>query len=146
MSYERGMQTEVEATASSLASTADIYVWTPGTPVEVYEFGVIVTTTLTATDNLIIVADKRPIAASDTGRGDADVGTLTVPAADSGGIVAGDVIISRQFPPVLIEPGQQVVIQITNAVAAGDGFAFINYRPIPRVDREIVADYTPVVA
>lgn len=142
MSYEREMLTEVEASASSLASTADIATFTFGTPIEVYEFGVVITTALTASDNLIIAADKRVTAGSDTGRGSGDVGTLTIAAADSGGVDEGDTIICRPTSPVVILPGEQVVIEVTNACAAGDGFAFINYRALPRRDRSTVSAVT----
>ena len=134
MSYERSMSSNVEASASSLTSTADIDIFTPTFPVEVYEFGIVVTTALTASDNLIIAADLRTVAGSDTGRGSGDVGTLTIAAGSSDGVEAGDVITCRPTTPVVVLPGQQVVIEVTNAVAAGDGFAFVNFRQLPRGD------------
>ena len=142
MSYERSMKHHVEASASALTSTADIDTFTPTMPIEVFEFGVVITTDLTASDNLIIAADKRTVAGSDTGRGSGDVGTLTIAAASSGAVDAGDVILCRLATPVVVLPGEQVVIEVTNAVAAGDGFAFINYRQLPRGDRSSVSVVT----
>ena len=67
MSYDKQLLSHVEASTSSLTSTADIDTFTPTFPIEVWEFGVILTTSLTASDNLIIAADKRITAGSDTG-------------------------------------------------------------------------------
>jgi len=134
MSYEREKLQWVEASASNMTSTADVATFTPSTEVEVYEFGVVITTDLTASDNLIIAADLRTVAGSDTGRGNGDVGTLTIAAGSSGGIDAGDVIMCRPSAPVAVSPGEEVVIEVTNAVAAGAGYCFVNYRALPAPD------------
>ena len=136
------MMQHIEATASVTSSTADIDTFTPSFPVEIYEFGIVVTTSLTASDNLIIAADKRPTAGSDTGRGDGDIGTLTIAAADSDGVNAGDIIVCRPTTPVVLLPGEECVIEVTNATAAGGGFAFVNYRALPKRDASTLTAVT----
>jgi hypothetical protein len=73
----------------------------------------IVTTTTTAADPCILSFDLRPVAGSDAGRVTGGVGTLTIP----GGTVAGTVVYKHVN--VKLRPGQEVVVNATDASAAG---------------------------
>lgn len=125
-------------TSQVVTSVADIFTFTPTFPVEIFEFGMIVTTGLTASDNMALALDKRPTAGVDSGRtvGSGDLGTLTIAAANSGACGAGDIIISRPASgPFTLHPGQQAVLNVTATCAAGTGLPFINYRLLPSQDR-----------
>lgn len=125
-------------TSQVVTSVADIFTFTPTFPVEIYEFGMVMTAGLTASDNVILALDKRPTAGTDTGRtvGVADLGTLTIAAASSGAVAAGDIMISRPASgPFILYPGQQAVLNVTNSCTAGTGLPFINYRLLPAIDR-----------
>ena len=126
---------EKEVFSSQNLTTGDVGTFTPTVPVEIVEFGVVVTTAFAASDNFILAADRRITAGSDTGRGDGDAGTLTIAAASTAAVVAGDVVISRPATKLLVYPGQQVVLEVTNGNASGVGLPFINYRYVATADR-----------
>lgn len=135
--YTKPLQQSI-STSQNLNSTADIFTFSPSFPVDIFEFGVILTTGLTASDNLIIKADVRPTAGSDTDRGDGDAGTLTIAAGDSAAAGTGDIVISRPASPARVVPGQQVVLEVTNANTAGVGLPFINFREAYKSDASTV--------
>jgi len=62
----------------------------------------------------IVKFDKRPTYASDTGRGDGDVEVVNLKTS----MVAGDVAFSDASANVALEPGEQVVVEVTDASAA----------------------------
>lgn len=133
-------ETALSAIGSSsvVTSVADIMTFTPTFAVEIYEFGIIMTAAATASDAFTIALDKRPTAGTDTGRtvGAGDFGTLAITSANSGGVVAGDVIVSRPAAgPYIVYPGQQAIMNVTATCASGTGLPFINYRLLPAQDR-----------
>jgi len=124
-------------------STADVVTLTPGTPIEIVEFGVIVTTALVDTSGtgFILTCDLRPTAGTDTGRtiGGGNLGTGTFTHAQAILGVAGVVLVSRPLPNTtgvsarIVQPGQQAILRLNAAVAtSGVALPFINYRPIPQ--------------
>jgi hypothetical protein len=139
--------------AYNMASAADTAcILTPVFPVEIISFGFIVTTALVSATEFVAKLDLRPSAGSDTSRGDGDLGTLTLTAAQI--VIAtavGSVVRSRPDTlstafvtaspgPVegamVVLPGQQAVIQVTTALAtSGQGIPFIEYRFLPKADR-----------
>ena len=62
-----------------------------------------------------IAFDKRPTAGSDTARGNADVGALTVPASNQ----QGKVIYRENATLVTLVPGDQVVCEVLTDPGAG---------------------------
>lgn len=111
---------------------ADFVVFNPGLQkVEVLRAGAVVTEACAgATSTPIFKFDKRPTAGSDTGRGDGDVGTLTL-----GTTAAGKVMYTRPPDRVALEPGEEVVFEMTQradgAGAAGHVRPFLLVRPVP---------------
>ena len=69
----------------------------------------------------VVKVDKRPTFGSDTSRGDGDIAVLNVP----NGFAAGAVLYQRCEPPVVMEPGTEAVIQVTDATAASDVGTFV---------------------
>ncbi len=83
--------------------------------------------------------DKRPTAGSDTGRGDGDVGTITIPASDQEGKVLEEVPTSN----IKLKRGEQVVVEVTaESVTALNCVPTLELEYIP----EISANQTNVVA
>jgi hypothetical protein len=64
----------------------------------------------------VLKVDKRVTFKSDTGRGDGDIASLTIPS----GLAAGAVLYQRCNPPVIMEPGTEAVCQVTDVTGAGD--------------------------
>lgn len=123
-------RSEVEGSASSLTATADIFTFTPGEPVDIVGWGIIVTTASQVGTGMTVKGDKRPTAGSDTSRGDGDVGSLVVAAGEDK--AAGKGWYKRLTKPVELNPGQELVIEVTNAAdTAGAGYAFVRYTPRP---------------
>ena len=154
MAYELDKQGHTMAGAAyNMAAAADTAcILTPVFPVEIISFGFIVTTALISATAFLASLDKRIAAGSDTGRGDGDLGTLSLTAAQI--VIAtavGSVVRSRPdslaaaFPTVtpgpveaayVVLPGQQAVLQVNTALAtSGQGIPFIEYRAIPKSDR-----------
>lgn len=147
-SYDAGSQ-NAQATISDFSSTGDKVTLTPVVPVTIVSFGFIVTTVLVdAAGGLVMKCDKRVTAGSDSGRGDGDLGTLTLTAAQASSLAAGDVARSRPAANssfaagpapteagLLVLPGEQAVLELTTAVDSGAGIGFIEFKPADRLDR-----------
>jgi len=98
----------------SLASTADVADWAPGmVPHRIRGVAVIVTNTIGATG--VVKLDKRTASGDDTGRGDGDVCTINLATTHDAGKV-----VYKTGLNVEILPGQEVVVQVTDACASGD--------------------------
>jgi|KBSSwiStaDraftv2_1062776.scaffolds.fasta_scaffold913149_3 hypothetical protein len=112
-------------TPTSLASTGDKFIVTAVEDLNLYEFGIVVTTAITGgSDQLVLALDKRPIAGSDTNRGSGDIGTGTVSTSTN---VAGDII--RKYISKQLKKGEQVVFEVTDAAAAGEGILYLKAYP-----------------
>lgn len=96
----------------SLAAAADIARWSPALMPH-YVRGVAVALNAAAGSAGVVVGDKRVTFASDTGRGAADVFTLNIPNGQAAGTV-----VYKENLSVLINPGEEVVIEVTTVVAA----------------------------
>lgn len=111
--------------SADLTSTGDKLVVTALEDINLFEFGIVVTTAITGgADTLIVAVDKRPIAGSDTNRGSADIGSGTVNTSVN---VAGDVI--RKFISYSLKKGEQAVVEVTDAAAAGVGLPYVKAYP-----------------
>lgn len=112
-----------------LTSTGDKFIFTPNVPIDIVEWGVVLTTALDATARTIVL-DKRITAGSDTGRV-AAVGTTTI--TGSAAVVAGKQLYARPVEPVEVNPGEQAIIEVTDAAVAGAGVFYVKFqrRPAP---------------
>lgn len=111
--------------SADLTSTGDKLVVTALEDLNLFEYGIVVTTAITGgSDALIVAVDKRPIAGSDTNRGSGDIATGTVNTSVN---VAGDII--REFISYSLKKGEQAVLEVTDAAAAGAGLPYIKAYP-----------------
>jgi hypothetical protein len=127
MAYTHSKYEVILARGADLNSVADVTGahWSPGyVPHRVRAVAL-------AIDNAIggagvLKFDKRPTHGSDTDRGDGDVAVLTIPNSTAGGIV-----LYKDGLNVLINPGEQVVAEVTDATAASDtGTVIIYVEPV----------------
>lgn len=118
----------VETAQVALTSTGDKYTFTPSTVVEVVRWGIVADALLDVGAGLTVAADYRPTAGSDTGRVDADIGSVTTAADIAQGKVWNDELAS----PYKLIPGEQAVFEVTDAAdTAGTGILYIHYRRRP---------------
>jgi len=111
----------------ALDAAADAFVFTPGVPVDVVRVGVIVSSaTTTNPQNLDIEFDKRPTAGSDTGRT-----TSQATIIGTTGLTQGKMHYKNLSTPLQLNPGEQLVAQVVNAMTAGDGHIVIEYQQRP---------------
>lgn len=122
-------------TAIALTSTGDKFVVSLPVPFDVYEWGVIVTTGLDATLRQINL-DKRITAGSDSGRVN-DAGGAQI--AGSAAVAAGTVLYRRPAAPVQVNPGEQLVFEVTDAAVAGAGVLYVKGRKMPATAPRITA-------
>lgn len=64
--------------------------------------------------------DRRTLAGSDTGRGDGDAGVIVAPAASQ----AGKYLVDSAFRGLTLNPGDQLIAEVTAEGAAASTFAF----------------------
>ena len=96
--------------AADAASIMDVHI-----PIRVIRVGVLVTEAVDATAaDPVIAFDRRVLTGSDTGRGAADVGSVTLPDNTAAGVYVWSDAIK-----IDLDVGDQVVPQITTAAAAG---------------------------
>lgn len=123
-------------------ATGDKFIFTPALPADVYRWGIITNALLDVGAGFVAALDHRPTAGSDTNRVEKD--TITVSAdvaagqvvysqaigADADGEVGEDGTVRYVAPtgPVEVNPGEELVIEVTNAAdTAGTGYVFIEY-------------------
>lgn len=132
------MYYEVFETAEvAIDSTGDKATYTPGAPVDIVRVGIVGTTSYTHGSGAIVKVDKNASDGDGTyTRGDGDVAEVTV---DSG-FNAGLVNYVDLDEPVELDPGDQAIVQVTQAASAGDGVVFMEYRKRPFVSGSPAAD------
>ncbi len=137
----------------------DKFIFTPAAPVDIYRWGYV---TYEAQDpdagGFVIALDKRITAGSDTGR----VEQATITRADAEVTGAGKEVYNRVVLPVAevvsgdgskfnvgpngplhLSPGEEAVIEVTNAVgAASTGVVFIEYADLAfeQADTDAIAE------
>ena len=115
------------ASGLALQTVADkLFVNFGYTPVIIRAMTVTVTTALTGGDQAIVALEKRITAGSDTGRVTTGVPAVTVP----GGTAAGKAVYKDGLN-FLISPGEEGVLRLTDASAAGAGHVVIHYELAP---------------
>ena len=99
---------------------------------EVFQAGMMVTETCAgATYTPVVKFDLRPTAGSDTSRGDGDIAELKLLTT-----AAGKVMIDEVAKGDILEPGEEVVVELaTQPVggAAGHGIPFLLVKYIPEI-------------
>lgn len=124
----------VQGTPDVLSSAADHNgTFDVTRPITVLGVGAIITTAVTVTA-AVVRFDRRITKGSDTGRGDGDVGILTIPI----GAAVGQVIVGGAFVELFgsstglkidLDPGDEVVPQVTVTATAGGAHYVIYYVP-----------------
>ena len=110
--YSSGKYQVVLARKFSLNSLADITTWSPTVPHKITMVALVIDNDVAATGQVKL--DKRPTAGSDTGRGDGDVSIINLTTAHTQGKVV------YQNVNVTVNPGQEVVVEVTDITGAGD--------------------------
>lgn len=132
---------ETSDTGISVTSAADIGFFTPGQPVDIVRWGIIADTLIDVGAGMVIKADHRITAGSDTGRTDGTVGDLTFGTDED--IAQGDGVYTEVVSPGVtgftktpfeVDPGEQVVFQVTDqADTAGTCRIFVEFIEKPFV-------------
>lgn len=131
-----GLRKTVESASLAVNSTGDKFTFTPGQPVDILRWGIIADALIDVGVGMAIKADHRPTAGSDTGRGDGNVGdiTITVDLAQGAGLFTEDVSGVANKTPFQVDPGEQVVFEVTDAAdTAGTAIIFVEYLEKPFV-------------
>lgn len=126
-------------TGIDVATAEDKVFWAPARPVNIVRWGFIMDVPLDVGTALVAhELDLRPTIKSDTdrveGATDSDGvdtagGSITLPATD---IAAGKGVFHNVSPKLLVDPGEEVVIQCSVAPdTSGDAFYFIEYEQEP---------------
>lgn len=140
-------------------ATGDKYIVTPCAPIDIYRWGYITDTSQDPdAGGFVIALDHRPTAGSDTGRTE----KATITRADAETAAAGKLIYGRveivnaeatgvdgsktnQGPsgPLRVNPGEQAVIEVTNAMgAAATGYVFVEYADLAfeKADADVILE------
>lgn len=106
-------QTEVRMNGATvtIATTGDKATWNPG-KFPHYVRGAMLVAKTAGAEVGVVKFDKRITAGSDAGRGDGDVAILNVPNP----FAQGRVLVKENIR-VLVRPGEEVVAEVTDAVA-----------------------------
>lgn len=123
-------------------ATGDKYIYTPASPSDIYRFGFITDAAMDPdAGGFVLALDWRPVAGSDAGR----LEKQTITRADAETVAAGKLVYADVIIPVAqatgidgslvnvgpagplhVRPGEQAVIEVTNAVgAASTGYVFV---------------------
>lgn len=105
------MEVRMNGATVTLATTGDKANWAPG-KFPHYIRGVAIVAKLAGAEVGVVKFDKRVTAGSDVGRGDGDVAILNIPNP----LAQGRSLLKENIK-VRIDPGQEVVAEVTDAVA-----------------------------
>ena len=121
----------IESAQVTLTTAADKFTYTPSVPVDIIRWGVIADALIDVGVGMTIKLDHRPTAGSDTARTDGLGGKDLVTTVD---IAAGDGGYVEPDAPFQVDPGEEVVFQVTDqADTAGTGMLFLHVQPRPFV-------------
>ncbi len=126
-------------------ATGDKFIITPAAPIDIYRFGF---TTIELMDpdagGFVLALDHRPTVGSDSGRTE----KVSITRADADTVAAGKVVYKDAIiavaqatgddgvsllnvgpsGPVRVEPGEEAVVEVTNAVGAvSTGYVWVEY-------------------
>lgn len=121
MAYVHSKYEVIVAKDIDLGTTGDKGDWAPGfVPHYIRAVAVVVTNTIGAAG--VVKFDKRPTAGIDTSRGDGDVAVVNLATTHD----EGEVVYKGELN-VLIKPGEEVVVEVTDLTAASDTAHVILY-------------------
>ncbi len=124
----------------ALDGTGDKMTYSPGQPIDVIRWGITLTVAADVGAGAVVAMDFRPTIGSDTDRVNGSValgidtagGTISFTTDDDHAI--GAVIYHDVVPPFQVDPGEELVIAVDNAMdTTGDGKPFIEYLEKPFV-------------
>lgn len=137
----------VEVGGIDATAAADTVLFTPSRPIRVFRWGIIPTVLLDVGAGFVAALDLRPTIGSDTGRTNPG-GTITRTADVAVGAgVYNDLSASGLTPPIDVDPGEQLVFEVSDAADTGGTIiAFAHYleRPFVQGPDLRIADMTLV--
>jgi hypothetical protein len=136
--YTDNVHQHLMALDAAIDSTGDKGDWAPGFfPVEIIAVFAIITNTIGATG--VIKFDKRPTAGSDSSRGDGDIGILNLATTHD----AGEVVYYELTSRIKVSPGEEIVVEVTDAAAASDtahlGIVYVPAWEVPANNTDMIA-------
>lgn len=106
-------------------TAADKIIFSVADNIEVIEVGLVIEGT--DAGGATVKFDRRVLAGSDTGRGDGDLGEITIPASNQQGKV-----LHQKIDPVVLDEGDQIVVEVTaESVTALNVVPFYKYVIVP---------------
>jgi hypothetical protein len=121
-------------------TAADVARFVVPFPCTVELAGLAITETCAGTTPGVVKMDKRPTAGSDTARGDGDIATFNM-----GTTAAGKMLYDLVAVDTDLEPGDEVVVQITTAPLTGPAGHFEPVLVV-KVRDEVLANLSDMVA
>lgn len=119
---------ELTGAEADVDSTGDKVTFTFARSAQIIRVGIVVTGTDAGGGT--IVFDKRPTAGSDTSRGAADMGSITLPASDQ----QGNFLYEEPSSELTVAAGDQIVCEVTVDSGTGPNFVpVIHYLPLTDV-------------
>lgn len=100
-------------------------------PIEVVRWGIIASSSVTSGVSAAIQLNKRVTAGSDTGLVDAAGGVLNLATANDPDTVAGSGIYSAPVEQLIVLPGEQLQVEVTDAGSAGVVRCFVHFYRLP---------------
>jgi hypothetical protein len=144
--YYSQIRTFVSAVAA-LDATADAITFAPAQPIDIKRWGYIMTETLKDASACTVALDHRVTAGTDTGRLEIDtivlatglalgkgvVKELVLPVAEESGSSTEDGSTRNVSGtgPLQVDPGEEVIFQVTDAASTGDVTFFLEYYELP---------------
>ena len=121
----------------ALDGTGDKATFTPCRPVRIRRFGYAWNAgTVTTSASLDIDLDKRVLIGSDTGR--VQIATIAGVASEAQGDGAYTRVGAAGGGAIDVDADEEVVVDVENAAAAGDGVVFIEYEELPFVNADFL--------
>ncbi len=141
--YYSNVRSFVSAVAA-LDSTGDKITFAPAVPIDIKRWGYICTETAKDATACTVALDHRVTAGSDTGRLEIDTIVLATAVALGKGVVTEVLLPVAQATaedgslrdvsgagPLQVDPGEEVIFQVTDAAVTGDVTYFLEYYELP---------------
>jgi len=129
---------------AALDAAADAITFTPAVPIDIKRWGYIVSETAKDATACTVALDHRPTAGSETGRVEVDTIVLATALALGKGVVKELILPVAQVTaedgslrdvsgtgPFQVDPGEEVIFEVTDAAVTGDVVYFLEYYELP---------------
>lgn len=101
-------------------------------PIEVIRWGFVAATNVVSGSIFALAMNKRVTAGTDTGALSAVGGTITMATNPHDPFtVAGKMLFTKPLLQLIVLPGEQVQIEVTNAASSGTAYYFMQYQKLP---------------